>query len=114
LLATATASALLLAGCAVQQHKADTAASASADTTSYACENGATIVASYPDVDSAIIQYQGGSHALHIAKSASGARYVGGDIEWWTKGSGAGSRGTLFRHNEDGTSGQRLAFCTAE
>lgn len=40
---------------------------------------------------------------MTIAISASGARYVGGGLEWWTKGSGPGSAGTLFRHVNDGT-----------
>ena len=55
----------------------------------YQCESGETILATYRSTDSARVQ---------IAVSGSGARYVGGGLEWWTKGSGAESEGTLFRH----------------
>lgn len=80
----------------------------------YACESGARIVASYPDTDTATVTYQGRTHRLKIAVSASGARYVDERIEWWTKGSGKGASGTLLRHNADGTSGDVLELCTAE
>ncbi|WP_132998612.1 MliC family protein [Luteimonas arsenica] len=68
-------------------------------------------VTSYPSTDSATVQYKGSSYSMQIAVSASGARYVGNDLEWWTKGSGAGSDGTLFRHNADGTSGDLIEQC---
>ncbi|MGV8923351.1 MAG: MliC family protein, partial [Thermomonas sp.] len=45
--------------------------------------------------------------------SGSGARYVGSDLEWWTKGSGSGSEGTLLRHQADGTSGEIVESCKA-
>ncbi|WP_041771417.1 MliC family protein [Psychromonas sp. CNPT3] len=78
----------------------------------YRCESGASIMASYPSFDSANIQYKGRRYHLEIAVSASGARYVGGNLEWWTKGSAHGSEASLFEHVEDGTSGDRLEFCT--
>lgn len=48
---------------------------------------------------------------MRIAVSGSGARYVSDGLEWWTKGSGAGAAGTLFRHLADGTSGEIIESC---
>ena len=78
----------------------------------YRCESGEAIAANYTSTDSATIQYKGSTYRMQIAVSGSGARYVGGGLEWWTKGSGAGSEGTLFRHNVDGTSGDSVEICT--
>ena len=86
----------------------------SAAASNYRCESGETVVVSYPDTDSATIQYRAATYDLQIAVSGSGARYVGGQLEWWTKGAGAGSEGTLFRHQADGTTGDRLELCTAQ
>lgn len=80
----------------------------------YACESGALIQASYPDTDHARIEYQGRTHVLAIAVSASGARYVGDGFEWWTKGSGPGSSGSLYQHLPDGTTGDAIETCTAQ
>ena len=79
----------------------------------YRCQSGQSIVATYPSTDSATIKYKGSSYDMKIAVSASGARYVGGGLEWWTKGSGAGSDGTLFRHLADGSSDSIIETCTA-
>lgn len=79
---------------------------------SYRCESGETITATYPNTDSATVHYKGSSHRMTIAVSGSGSRYVGGGLEWWTKGSGSGSEGSLFRHNADGTSGDSIELCT--
>ena len=78
----------------------------------YRCESGGSIMASYPTIDSVNIQYKGSRYHLKIAVSASGARYVGGKLEWWTKGSGRGAEASLFAHREDGTSAETLEFCT--
>jgi membrane-bound inhibitor of C-type lysozyme len=79
----------------------------------YRCQSGQSIVAAYPAADTATIKYKGISYDMKIAVSASGARYVGGGLEWWTKGSGAGSEGTLFRHLADGRSGSIIETCKA-
>ncbi len=79
----------------------------------YRCESGETIAATYPTADSASVRYKGSTYTMQVAVSASGARYVGGELEWWTKGSGRGSEGTLFRHLADGTSGDIIESCTA-
>ncbi|WP_227370445.1 MliC family protein [Halomonas sp. M20] len=104
------ASTLLLTACATSQQDAQTAAP---KTYNYACESGETIAVSYPDPDSARMEYQGTTYSMQIAVSGSGARYVGSGLEWWAKGSGPGSHGTLFQHNADDTTGERLESCTA-
>lgn len=78
----------------------------------YRCESGEVIAATYPSTDSATVQYKDTNYSMQIAVSGSGARYVGGDLEWWTKGSGAGSEGTLYQHMADGTSGDSIERCT--
>lgn len=84
------------------------AISSQSTTHDYQCQSGETIVATYPTTDSATIQYKGNSYDLTIAVTGSGARYVGGDFEWRTKG----SDGWLFRHNADGTTGDSIEACT--
>lgn len=81
---------------------------------SYRCEGGATLVAAYPDTDTATLRYQGRTHHLRIARSASGARYVGDGLEWWTKGSGKGSEGTLSTLGADGLGAGRLEACVGD
>ncbi len=78
----------------------------------YRCESGRTVEASYPTNSTAVVQYEGQTYPMTIAVSASGARYVGEGFEWWTKGSGPGSEGTLFRHQSDGTSGEQVDQCS--
>lgn len=111
-------STLLVTACATsqQQENDQTAASSPAvpEAHDYVCESGETIIASYPDPDSAKVHYKGSAHAMQIAVSGSGARYVGDGLEWWTKGSGSGSHGTLFQHKADDRSGKRLESCTVK
>ena len=52
----------------------------------YACDNGQAVRASYPDRDTALVEYQGRSRILKSARAASGARYVGDGLQWWTQG----------------------------
>jgi membrane-bound inhibitor of C-type lysozyme len=54
--------------------------------TSYACSDGQTVQASYPDTDTAQVKIKGEVHTLHVAMSGSGARYIGDGWQWWTKG----------------------------
>ena len=77
----------------------------------YRCDSGETIVTTYPTTDSAKVQYKGSNYNMKITISGSGARYVGDELEWWTKGSGPGSEGTLFHHMTDGTSGEIIELC---
>jgi membrane-bound inhibitor of C-type lysozyme len=78
---------------------------------SYRCESGHDVDAIYPSDTTIIIRYAGKSYEMAISISASGARYVGGGLEWWTKGTGPGSTGTLFRHESDGTTGEIIQRC---
>lgn len=98
---------LLLAACA-------TAPQATSGTAyRYHCESGQDVSASYPDTETAIVTIAGQQHRMAIAVSASGSRYVGDGLEWWTKGSGSGAEATLFQHAADGTTGDRIDLCTA-
>lgn len=54
--------------------------------TTYHCENGRVVQASYVDTEHARLVIDGTSHLLTIAISGSGARYVGEGWQWWTKG----------------------------
>ena len=62
------------------------AAQAASAPTTYACDDGRSVKASYPDADTARVELDGKTHTLKIAVSASGARYVGEGLQWWTKG----------------------------
>ncbi|CAB0149481.1 hypothetical protein PSI9734_00045 [Pseudidiomarina piscicola] len=80
-------------------------------TYTYQCESSAVIEASYPDAETARVRYQDRTYELTIAVSASGARYVGEQLEWWTKGSGAGAEARLFQHHANGTTGDTVESC---
>lgn len=80
----------------------------------YQCDSGMVAEVRYPDADSAEVKYDGRRYRMQTAVSASGARYVGKNLEWWSKGSGPGSMGLLLQHNADGSSGDVQDVCTAE
>lgn len=110
------ACALLVSACAgAPPDNADTPApdSSAVSAQQYRCESGATITASYPTEDTARVKYENRRYDLQIAVSGSGARYVGDELEWWTKGAGSGAEGVLFQHKADGTTGERMELCTA-
>lgn len=77
----------------------------------YLCESGRKIHATYPSSSTAVVEYR--DRTLHMTrkKSASGARYVGGGLEWWTKGNWAGYEGTLIRRSKSGSMGEILEQC---
>ncbi|MEO8991709.1 MAG: MliC family protein [Nitrosospira sp.] len=77
----------------------------------YHCKSGRTVNASFRPDTTAIVRYEGKTREMVVAISGSGARYVGGGLEWWTKGMGPGSPGTLFRHEDDGTTGEIIEMC---
>jgi membrane-bound inhibitor of C-type lysozyme len=52
----------------------------------YACKDGQTVIAGYPDRDTAVVTLGGHAYTLKIARSGSGARYTGMGLQWWTKG----------------------------
>lgn len=70
---------------------------------SYACESGQPISVTYPDTSTAQLTYKGQTYDLRTAPSASGARYVGGGIDWWTATRDGIESATLSRlgPNED-------------
>src|SRR5690554_2236557 len=111
------ASLLLVAGCTTSLQERGVAhkqhASSGSPMQQYQCDSGETIAAEYPDTDSATVEHQGNSHDMQIAVSARGARYVGGGLEWWTKGTGLGAEGMLLQHKADGTSCEIIENCTA-
>lgn len=116
-IAPMVASILFVTACATSQPQdVQTAAPSPATpvTYNYACDSGETVATAYPSTGSARVDYQNTTYSMQVAVSGSGARYVGDGLEWWTKGSGSGSQGTLFQHNPDDTSGRRLESCTAE
>jgi membrane-bound inhibitor of C-type lysozyme len=98
--ALALAVALALAGCrdrpaapARTQAAAPTPGQGSvnpdAGVTSYACADGSTITAGYPDRQTAVVTYKDHAYTLKLARSAGGARYTGYGLQWQTKGSHA-------------------------
>jgi membrane-bound inhibitor of C-type lysozyme len=52
----------------------------------YECADGQKIEVGYPTPDSAVLKTREHSYNLVIARSGSGARYVGYGLQWWTKG----------------------------
>lgn len=56
----------------------------------YACENGKSLTARYRD-DRATVDYDGRRIEMRTAVSASGARYVGDGLQWWTRGADEGA-----------------------
>ena len=77
----------------------------------YRCESGRTVEAVYRPPTAATVRYQGQVYEMTVAVSGSGARYIGGGFEWWTRGSGPGSEGMVLRHNPDGMPGDLLDRC---
>jgi membrane-bound inhibitor of C-type lysozyme len=97
IVAAATA-ALLAAGCGEGTGAVGTAPPAAVTdppSTLYRCDNGATVRAAYPDAHSALIDYQGRTWTLRLARSASGARYVTDGLQWWTSSAMLGAVSTL-------------------
>lgn len=52
----------------------------------YACADGRTVQAGYPDRDTAVVDVGGHAYPLKAAVAADGVRYVGFGLQWWTKG----------------------------
>lgn len=77
----------------------------------YQCNSGRIVKASYHSSTTVIVEYEGRAREMLIAISGSGARYVGGGLEWWTKGMGPGAAGTLFYHQDDGSTGAIVEMC---
>lgn len=79
----------------------------------YRCESGRALDASYPTDSSAFVRYAGTTREMRVAVSASGARYTGDGLEWWTRGTGPGSTGRLSRFaGDETTASDVLESCT--
>lgn len=53
----------------------------------YECENGEKFKVAYPDnIHAIMIKNDGNVELFQIAISASGARYINENYQWWTKG----------------------------
>ena len=70
---------------------------------SYACESGQSVTVAYPDTATALVTYKGQSYTLRTVQSASGARYAGSGLEWWSATRDGSESATLSRlsPNED-------------
>jgi membrane-bound inhibitor of C-type lysozyme len=110
--ALGAAVAMIAAGCSAAAAPGPDAVAGGA-WIAYRCESGRELAASYPTDSSAFVRYQGATREMRVAVSASGARYTGDDLEWWTRGTGPGSTGRLsrFRGNET-TASELLETCT--
>lgn len=75
---------------------------------SYQCDSGNRIIVTYPDNDTAEVKYMDDTYQMKIALSASGARYVGDDLVWWTKGNEA----SMYKAVNNTDTGDRIENCT--
>jgi len=63
--------------------------------TTYACADGRTVKTGYPDRDTAVLTVGEHTYTLKRALSASGSRYTGYGLQWWTKGPDNGRLASL-------------------
>ena len=75
---------------------------------SYQCDSGNRIIVTYPDNETANVKYMGDTVPMKIAISASGARYVGDNLVWWTKG----NEGSLYKAVNQSETGEMIENCT--
>lgn len=89
------------------------AVAASTGSVTYACESGQAVTATYLNADSAQVAYGGRTYATRSVQSASGARYVGEGVEWWTASRNGQEGATLSRLGPDGQTAEAvLERCT--
>lgn len=101
---------LLVAGCSQERPAEPTSpieapAVQDAASVGYACESGKTVVVAYPDAQTARVSYEGKDYVLTSVVSASGARYAGQGLEWWTASRGETESGTLSRMGQGDQAG---------
>ena len=101
---------LLVAGCSQEKPAEPTSpieapAVQDAAAVGYACESGKTVVVAYPDAQTARVSYEGKDYVLTSVVSASGARYAGQGLEWWTASRGETESGTLSRMGQGDQAG---------
>jgi len=70
---------------------------------SHACESGQSVTVAYPDTATALLTYKAQNYTLRTVQSASGARYAGSGLEWWSATRDGAESATLSRlgPNED-------------
>src|SRR5690606_19447380 len=70
----------------VMAEPADSAsASAPGPEIGYACESGETVEVRYDGAEVAEVVYKDRRYTMRASASASGARFVGSELEWWTR-----------------------------
>jgi membrane-bound inhibitor of C-type lysozyme len=69
----------------------------------YACESGQTVTVAYSDTATAQVTYKNAPYVMRTVQAASGARYAGSGLEWWTETRDGQEVATLSRlgPNED-------------
>lgn len=61
----------------------------------YLCTGGKTLEAGYPSPTTAVVIWQGHAYTLTRAPAASGVRYTGFGLQWWSRGITRASLATL-------------------
>ena len=74
---------------------------------SYQCDSGNRIIVTYPDNDTAEVKYMDDTYQMKIAISASGARYIGDGLVWWTKGNEA----SMYKAIDNTETGDQIENC---
>lgn len=80
-------------------------------TVTYACADGSSLTATYSG-DEATVEHGGQTYAMTTQISASGARYVGDGLQWWTRGDGEGTVTPMPEGGTDPAQGEGV-ICTA-
>lgn len=80
----------------------------------YSCESGRTVSVQYDGRQSAVVTYDDQTYQTRIVEAASGARYSGSGIQWWTAARGAVEGGTLGRLGSDGGVSAILERCSRQ
>ena len=76
--------------------------------TSYQCDSGNRIIVTYNGSDKAELLYRQENITMDITRSASGARYAGEGLVWWSKGNDA----NLYMADNDNDTGRQIERCT--
>lgn len=90
------------------QPTATPTSTAATKTLTYACDDGRTVLATYPDGHTAILTIERQTYRLQLAVAADGARYTGGQWQWWSKGM-HDARLTQLKSGEHIASGRGVA-----
>ena len=72
-------------------------AASTAPPVSYACESGQAVAVAYLDTATAQLTWKGQAYTLRTTQAASGARYSGTGLQWWTETRDGQESATLSR-----------------